>query len=173
MKVRLLPMGMLLAALPLIGCEVKTTNAPTAMKDTGAAKKDVHGDSHDHHDHPEHGANGGHVAHFDSNPTVHFEWAHDDDQNTLTVYFEELVSGGGKVEMVEVRVKSPDDEKKFSLAPDEKAKVKGSVFQAKDAELLTLVGASGKDPKGVQAKMVAVIDGKEETVLLIDEHDHH
>jgi hypothetical protein len=142
----------------------------------------AHGDDHGHgsnqaktddHAHPEHGPHGGHIAHFDTNPTTHFEWAHDDDNHTLTVYFEELVSAGAKIESVEIRITSDGAEKKFELTADETAKVAGSVFTAKDPELLTLVGASGDDPKGVQAKMFVVIDGKQESLLLKDDHHHH
>lgn len=134
-----------------------------------AAKKDDHAG----HDHPEHGPNGGHIAHFDTSATTHFEWAHDEDKQTLTVYFEELVSGGNKIESVEVVVTSSGQEKKFKLEPLESAKIAGSIFQIKDQELLTLVGASDKDEKGVQARLVAKIDGKEEKLLLIDHHHHH
>lgn len=178
-----------------LGCETKPSAKPgsgtTAGKsdhdhdhdhDHGHAQDHGHGNAgdhkeadhkHDDHDHPEHGPNGGHIAHFDTNPTTHFEWAHDDDKHTLTVYFEELVNGGAKIESVEIRVTSDGSEKKFELAADEAAKVAGSIFQAKDPELLTLVGASGDDPKGVQAKMLVVIDGKQESVLLKDDHHHH
>ena len=140
--------------------------------DHGNSKSDKK-DDHAGHDHPEHGPNGGHIAHFDSSPTTHFEWAHDEDKQTLTVYFEELVSGGNKIESVEVVVTSSGQEKKFKLEPLESAKIAGSIFEIKDQELLTLVGASGKDEKGVQARLVAKIDGKEEKLLLIDHHHHH
>ena len=137
--------------------------------DPKAAKKDEHSG----HDHPEHGPNGGHIAHFDTSATTHFEWAHDEDKQTLTVFFEELVSGGNKIESVEVVVTSSGQEKKFKLEPLESAKIAGSIFQVKDQELLTLVGASGKEEKGVQARLVAKIDGKEEKLLLIDHHHNH
>lgn len=153
-----------------IGCDVKK---PTeSSMGTAAAKKDDHDHDHDH-DHPEHGPNGGHVAHFDTSPTTHFEWAHDDDAQLLTVYFEDLVSGGTKIEAVEVVVTADGSEKVFKLEPLESAKIAGSVFQAKNQELLTLVGASGTDPKGVQAKLIATIDGKKESLLLKDDHHHH
>jgi hypothetical protein len=153
-----------------IGCDVKK---PAESSDGAvAAKKDDH--DHDHyHDHPEHGPNGGHIAHFDTSPTTHFEWAHDDEAQLLTVYFEELVSGGTKIESVEVIVTTDGSEKVFKLEPLESAKIAGSVFQAKNQELLTLVGASGTDPKGVQAKLIATIDGKKESLLLKDDHHHH
>ncbi len=168
MKFRIVVAGLLIGSTPVwSGCEVKrTADAPTAGQ--------VKTDTHDHeHDHPEHGPNGGHIAHFDTSPTTHFEWAHDDDKNLLSVFFEELVSGGAKIDSVTIRVTSSGSEKTFTLKADDKAKISGSVFQAEDAELLTLVGASGDDPKGVQAKLVAVIDGKEESVLLKDDHHHH
>jgi hypothetical protein len=175
---------LLLGTTPLwFGCEAK----PVTPGGSGSSsvKSDHSHDGHDHdghdhghsndqgHDHPEHGPNGGHVAHFDTSPTTHFEWAHNDEEQTLTVYFEELVNAGAKIESVEVRVTSEGSEKKFTLASDEQAKVAGSVFQLKDQELLTLVGASGDDPKGVQAKMIVTIDGKQESLLLKDDHHHH
>lgn len=170
MKFRIVVAGLLIGSTPVwLGCEVKRTADKPAAGQNSASAPD-----HDHdHDHPEHGPNGGHVAHFDTSPTTHFEWAHDDDKNLLSVFFEDLVSGGAKVESVVVRVTSSGSEKTFTLKVDDKAKISGSSFQAEDAELLTLVGASGDDPKGVQAKLVAVIDGKEESVLLKDDHHHH
>jgi hypothetical protein len=184
MKWQLWIAGLLIGSTSLwLGCEVKRTAdlPPTGQKSHDGHDHDGHDhDGHDHeghddegHDHPEHGPNGGHVAHFDTSPTTHFEWAHDDDNHTLTVYFEDLISGGATIESVQVLVTSADSEKKFSLEPDPKAKMAGSIFQAKDQELLTLVGASGSDPKGVQAKLKVVIDGKEESVLLKDDHHHH
>jgi hypothetical protein len=179
----------LIFAVPVcVGCD-----APKAggSKRGSVAKKNDHEHDHDHdhdhghgsesdkkdahagHDHPEHGPNGGHIAHFDTSATTHFEWAHDEDKQTLTVYFEELVSGGNKIESVEVVVTSGGQEKKFKLEPLETAKIAGSIYQIKDQELLTLVGASGEDEKGVQARLVAKIDGKEEKLLLIDHHHHH
>jgi len=161
------------------GCDVKK---PMKSPNGGTAAHDHdhdHDHAHDHapkeetHDHPEHGPHGGHVAHFDTSPTTHFEWAHDDDAHTLTVFFEELVSAGAKVESVDVVVSSGGTEKSFKLAALESAKISGSIFEAKDQELLTLVGASGDDPKGVQAKLVVTIDGKKESVLLKDDHHHH
>lgn len=143
-------------------------DAKAGAAKAGAAKE------HDHagHSHAEHGPHGGHIAHFDTNTTTHFEWAHDDDKHTLTIYFEELVSAGTKVESVELIVTSNGEEKKFQLAPVESAKIAGSVFAITDAEALTLVGASGDDPKGVQAKLFATIEGKRESALLKDDHHH-
>ena len=161
------------------GCDVKkpvkSPQGGTAAHDHDHDHDHNHADDHkeDKHDHPEHGPHGGHVAHFDTSPTTHFEWAHDDDAHTITVYFEELVSAGAKVESVDVMVTSGGTEKSFKLAPLEAAKIAGSIFEAKDQELLTLVGASGDDPKGVQAKLIVTIDGKKESVLLKDDHHHH
>ena len=165
-----------------IGCDTSkdsTKTGPVAQSHDHDHDHDHDGkdsdkkDAHAGHDHPEHGPHGGHIAHFDSSPTTHFEWAHDQDKQTLTVYFEELVSGGNKIESVEVVVTSNGQEKKFKLEPLETAKIAGSVFELKDQELLTLVGASGEDEKGVQATLVASIDGKEEKLLLVDHHHHH
>jgi len=160
-----------------LGCDVKkpvkAPNAGTSAHDHDHDHDHDHAPKEDKHDHPEHGPHGGHIAHFDTSPTTHFEWAHDDDAHTLTVYFEELVSAGAKVESVDVVVTSGGTEKSFKLSALETAKIAGSIFEAKDQELLTLVGASGDDPKGVQAKLIVTIDGKKESVLLKDEHHHH
>ncbi|MFM8188145.1 MAG: hypothetical protein ACKN85_06640 [Pirellula sp.] len=185
MKIANLAALSMILSLPVyIGCDA----SKNASKSGSSAQKHDHDHDHDHdhgdsksdkkdahagHDHPEHGPNGGHIAHFDSSPTTHFEWAHDEDKQTLTVYFEELVSGGNTIESVEVVVTSSGQEKKFKLEPLEGAKIAGSIFQLKDQELLTLVGASGEDEKGVQARLVAKIDGKEEKLLLVDHHHHH
>jgi hypothetical protein len=145
------------------GCEVKKipTNTTTAS-------------GHDEHDHSHgHGPNGGHLAHFEPSE-AHFEWTHDDAAHKLEIHLEELVSGGAKIESVEIVVTTGDNTKKFPLTADEKAKIAGSVYSIVDKEVLTLIGASGKDAKGVQAKVVAKIDGKTQTCLLVeDEHAHH
>lgn len=175
MKIRCVIATLLLGTTPLwLGCEAKPIPNGGAGSSTAHSDHDHdHNHDHDDHDHPEHGPNGGHIAHFDTSPTTHFEWAHDDENQTLTVYFEDLVKAGAKIEAVEVRVASEGAEKKFTLAPDETAKFAGSIFRLKDQELLTLVGASGSDPKGVQAKMFVTIDGKQESLLLKDDHHHH
>ncbi|MCU0707216.1 MAG: hypothetical protein MUF23_02885 [Pirellula sp.] len=184
MKIRCGIATLLLVTTPLwFGCEAKPVpsgGSGSKSVTSGHSHEGHSHEGHDHghgdehgHDHPEHGPNGGHIVHFDTSPTTHFEWAHDDETQTLTVYFEELVNAGAKIESVEIRVTSEGSEKKFTLLPDEQAKVAGSVYQLKDQELLTLVGASGDDPKGVQAKMFVTIDGKEESLLLKDDHHHH
>lgn len=148
----------LIASVPVwVGCD---SSKSSGGKSNGSSHDHDHDHDHDHgdsksdkkddhagHDHPEHGPNGGHIAHFDSSPTTHFEWAHDEEKETLTVYFEELVSGGNKIDSVEVVVTSSGQEKKFKLEPLDSAKIAGSIFQIKDKELLTLVGASGDDEK--------------------------
>ena len=167
-----------------LGCDAGSVskNKPAASHDHDHDHDHDHGhgepakakaDEHAGHSHSEHGPNGGHVAHFDTNPTTHFEWAHDDDNHLLTVYFENLVSAGAKIEAVEVVITSGGEEKKYTLAPLDSAKIAGSVFQAKDQEMLTLVGASGDDEKGVQARLYVTIDGKKESLLLKDDHHHH
>lgn len=178
-KISILTLGAL-SCFPLaLGCDnAKSTPNKTATShdhdhDHDHDKAKDKDDSHAGHSHPEHGPNGGHIAHFDTNPTTHFEWAHDDDNHLLTVYFEDLVSAGAKIEAVEVVVTSDGSEKKYTLAPLDSAKIAGSVFQAKDQEMLTLVGASGDDEKGVQARLYVTIDGKKESLLLKDDHHHH
>lgn len=175
------------------GCEVKKTTKST--HDHSDHDGHDHGD-HDHGDHDGHdhgaetkgdaakadphaghdhshdvGPNGGHIAHFEPSD-AHFEWAHDDDTHKLTIHVEELVSAGAKIESMEVVVTSGSDTKKFPLAADETAKIANSVYTITSQELMTLMGASGTDEKGPQSKLVALIDGKEQTCVMAHDHDH-
>ncbi len=160
------------------GCETKTSK----QAGISSPSKTDHGhDDHDDHDHADdhsghhhdEGANGGHMEHFDTNKSVHFEWTHDDKEGTLGFYFEEIVAQGAKVESVKVDVVLDGETRSFPVPADESAKIKGTAFKVKNGELLTLVEASGKDAKGPQAKLIIVIDGKTESALLVDEHEHH
>jgi len=145
----------------LSGCELK--KAP--------AKANSVADSHAGHDHSAPGPNGGHVEAFDKSD-VHFEWGNDDATHKLSIYLEEIVSKGAVVESVKIDVVSGDTKKSFSLEKDEKAKIAGSVFSIVNEELVGMVNASGKDTKGVHSKLIAVIDGKEQTCLLVHEDGH-
>ncbi len=148
------------------GCEAKksATKGNTANQKSGS-------DAHAGHDHSAPGPNGGHIEAFDANGP-HFEWAHDDATHKLTIFLEEAVSAGAKVDSVKVDVISGTETKSFALAKDDNAKIAGSVFSIVSEELMTLMEASGADAKGVQSKLIASIDGKEQTALLKHDEEH-
>ena len=148
------------------GCEVKKT----ATKGSTAGQKSG-SDAHAGHDHSAPGPNGGHVEAFDANGP-HFEWAHDEATHKLSIFLDEAVSAGAKVESVKVDIISGTETKSFSLEKEENAKIAGSVFSIVSEELMTLMEASGTDAKGVQSKLIASIDGKEQTALLKHEDEH-
>ena len=143
------------------GCELKKSSD----------KSSTIVDSHAGHDHSAPGPNGGHIEAFDQNHS-HFEWGDDDTTHTLSVYLEEMVSKGAKVESVKIDVVSGDSTKSFPLVKDEKAKIEGSVYSIVSEELLGIIDASGTDTKGVHSKLIAVVDGKELTCLLKHEDGH-
>ena len=167
MRTSLLLVGVALSSFVCSsGCEVKKP----PMKAAANAGHD-HDHDHDGHDHSAHGPNGGHVEAFDKTGG-HFEWAHDDATHKLSIFLEELVSAGAKVESVKIDVVSGADTKSFELASDSKAKIAGSVFTIVSEELMNLLDASGTDAKGVQSKLIALIDGKEQSCLLKHDEGH-
>ncbi len=134
-----------------------------------AASHDDHGHDHSHdHAHEEHGAHGGHMLHLE--PTgEHAEWTHDDESGLLTVYFEEMVSAGSKIEKVRVDLTVGDKPKKAydleGTAADDH-KIEGSIFSIKSPELVTALGVG----EGVKAELIVTVAGKELKAAL--EHDH-
>ena len=60
----------------------------------------------------------------------------------------------------------------YATTKEEKAKIAGSVYSIVSEELLGMVDASGTDTKGVHSKLIAVIDGKEQSCLLKHEDGH-
>ncbi len=162
MRMSLLMAGLALSTIAgLSGCELKKTSA----------KATTSADPHAGHDHSAPGPNGGHVEAFDKSD-LHFEWSDDDDSHKLSIYLDQIVSKGGNVESVKIDVVSGDTKKTFTLEKDEKAKIAGSVYFIVSEELLGMVDASGTDTKGVHSKLIAVIDGKEQTCLLNHEDGH-
>ena len=149
------------------GCEVKKSVTKATVN--AGHKNDGH--DHDGHDHAEHGPNGGHIEAFEKTG-AHFEWAHNDATHKLSIFFEELVSAGAKVESVKIDVVSGADKKSFELAADGKAKIAGSVFTIVSEELMTLLDASGTDAKGFTSKLIALIDGNEQSCLLKHDDGH-
>ncbi len=104
-----------------------------------AASHDDHGHDHSHdHAHEEHGAHGGHMLPRANGE--HAEWTHDDESGLLTVYFEEMVSAGSKIEKVRVDLTVGDKPKKAydleGTAADDH-KIEGSIFSIKSPELVT------------------------------------
>ena len=162
MRMSLLMAGLALSTIAgLSGCELKKT----------PAKATTNADPHAGHDHSAPGPNGGHVEAFDKSD-LHFEWSDDDDSHKLSIYLDQIVSKGGNVESVNIDVVSGDTKKTFTLEKDEKAKIAGSIYFIVSEELLGMVDASGTDTKGVHSKLIAVIDGKEQTCLLKHEDGH-
>ena len=148
------------------GCQ-PTATKPGDKGTNSAASHDDHG--HDHaHDHGEHGAHGGHMLHLE--PTgEHAEWTHDDEAGVLTVYFEEMVSAGSKIEKVRVDLSLGDKPKKAydleGTAADDH-KIEGSIFSIKSPELVTALGVG----EGVKAELIVTVAGKDLKASL--EHDH-
>ena len=169
MRTSLLLVGIALGSFVCFsGCEPKKPSSSGTK--SSQAGHDHSADPHAGHDHAAHGPNGGHLEHFDTG--AHFEWAHDDATHKLTIFFDELVSGGAKIESVNVDVVSGSETKSFSLEKDENAKVDGAVFSLANEELMTLLEASGTDAKGVQSKLVVMIDGKAQSCLLKHDDGH-
>jgi hypothetical protein len=152
------------------GCEpaanqnATTASATTSTSNTSKKTEDAHNHSHDHGDEGEHG---GHLVHLEPGG-AHAEWSHDDEKGTVTVFMEEAVSGGAKVESVRVDLEVTGNPKKayaFEKGADEH-KIENSVFTIKSPELVTALGVG----EGVKATLVVVMDGKEHSCKL--EHDH-
>lgn len=170
MRKSLLLVGLALGSFVcLSGCEPKKSS--NSGKAGSQAVHDHAADAHAGHDHGAHGPNGGHLEHFDTTGD-HFEWAHDDATHKLSIFFDELVSAGAKIESVKIDVVSGAETKSFALEKDETAKIAGSVFSIASEELMTLLDASGTDAKGVQSKLLVMIDGKEQTCLLKHDDGH-
>ena len=169
MRTSLLLVGIALGSLVcLSGCEPKKPSG--SGKTANQAGHDHAADPHAGHDHGAHGPNGGHLEHLDTG--AHFEWAHDDATHKLTIFFDELVSDGAKIESVKVDVVSGNETKSFTLEKDANAKIAGAVFSIANEELMTLLEASGTDAKGVHSKLVAMIDGKAQSCLLKHDDGH-
>lgn len=87
----------------------------------------------------------------------------------MTVYLEELVASGKKVESVEIEWKVGDaaqNSSKLEVAAKDNHGIEGSIFTIKNPELVTALGVGD----GVVANLVVTVDGKKETAKL--EHDH-
>ncbi len=175
MRTSLLLVGLALGSFVcLSGCEPKkSSNSGKAGSQTGHDHDghDHDADAHAGHDHGAHGPNGGHLEHLETSG-AHFEWAHDDATHKLSIFFDELVSGGAKIEGVKIDVVSGAETKSFALEKVETAKIAGSVYSIASEELMTLLDASGTDAKGVQSKLLVMIDGKEQTCLLKHDDGH-
>ena len=168
MRTSLLLVGLALGSFVcLSGCEPKKSG--NSGKAGSQAGHDA--DAHAGHEHGAPGPNGGHLEHLETSG-AHFEWAHDDATHKLSVFFDELVSAGAKIESVKINVVSGVETKSFALEKEEAAKIAGSVFSIANEELMTLLDASGTDAQGVQSKLMVMIDGKEQTCLLKHDDGH-
>jgi hypothetical protein len=149
-----------------VGCEPAATKSDAGKQTAATEKKDDHGHSHAH-DHGDHGEHGGHLVHLEPSGG-HAEWSHDDDKGIVTVYVEEIVSGGAKVEGVRIDLEVGTNPKKsYNLeTSSDEHKIENSVFSITSPELVTALGVS----EGVKATLVVVVDGKEQSCKL--EHDH-
>ncbi len=135
-----------------------TNSASTTTKTTADAHNHAHGDEGEH---------GGHLVHLEPSGE-HAEWLHDDEKGTVTVFMEEAVSEGAKVDSVRVDLEVTGNLKKmYQLdASSDEHKIANSVFTIKSPELVTALGVG----EGVKATLVVTIDGKEQSCKL--EHDH-
>lgn len=151
------------------GCQPSAGPSSTATKTTPASGHEDHDhDDHAHHDHGDHGEHGGHLLHLDPSGS-HAEWTHDDEAGSVTVYLEELVASGKKVESVEIEWKVGDaaeNNSKLEVAAKDDHGIEGSIFTIKNPELVTALGVGD----GVVANLVVTVDGKKEMAKL--EHDH-
>ncbi len=143
--------------LALAGCDTKPIPKKT--------NEQAHEHSHAH----EEGKHGGHLV--DLEPVgAHAEWTHDDEKGILTIYLEELVAGGAKVEQVRVDIKLGEAEtKKYDLevSKADQHKIEGAIFNITSPELVTAM-----DVEGVKATLVVTADGKEHKGSLAHDHDH-
>ncbi len=135
-----------------------TESAPSTTKTTAEAHNHSHGDEGEH---------GGHLVHLEPSGE-HAEWSHDDEKGTVTVYMEEAVSEGAKVDSVRIDLEVTGNPKKTYLldSSSDEHKIANSVFTIKSPELVTALGVG----EGVKATLVVTIDGKEQSCKL--EHDH-
>lgn len=161
-----------LAMLMVVGCKPQATNSssPNASVASSGTKPPSESHSHAHsHEHGDVGEHGGHLVHLEPSGS-HAEWAHDDASGTLTVYLEEIVSGGAKVDRVQVELEVTGQSKKsYDLVGGaDDHKIENSVFTIKSPELITAL----EMPEGVKATLIVVVDGMEQRCTLEHHHDH-
>jgi hypothetical protein len=140
----------LLAMIGILGCN---PSAPPKV------------DSHSHN-HAAHGPHGGHLVHLE--PTgVQAEWAHDDDSGKLSVYLEEAIQSGKKIDEARIELEVTGSSKKtYDLVANDK-----NVYELVSPELLTAIEVGAGDAAKVIAKLIVTIDGKEEAAAM-EHHEH-
>jgi hypothetical protein len=157
-----------LAGLSILvaGCQPSGTASSKPAADSHG--HDHHGHSHEGHDHSsDHGPNGGHLVDLTPSNT-HAEWAHDDESGKITLFFTDSIKAGQKVESAKIDLNVAGQEPKTY---EFKVTEKGS-YELESLELLTALElCSGEPDSKVTAKLVAKIDGKEESAPVVH-HDH-
>ncbi len=127
------------------------------------------GGGHEHSHAHEDGPHGGHM--LDLLPDGgHAEWTHDDEKGILTIYLEELVAAGKKVEKVRVDLALQNNETKsydLKVSEADQHKIEGAIFSIVDPQLVTTM-----EVPGVKATLVVTADGKELKGSLAHDHDH-
>lgn len=151
--------GVVVLGTALVGCQPPKPPAPAPAAGGAAA--------HDH-DHGEHGEHGGHLLHLEPSGS-HAEWTHDD-TGKLTIYLDEVAQFGKKIEAVKVQL----DVKGQAPKVFEFKALDSSVFELTSEELLKAIEMTGAKDAGMTVKLLATIDGKEESALVEhDDHGHH
>ncbi len=118
------------------------------------------------HAHAAHGPHGGHLVHLEPNG-IHAEWAHDDDSGKLSVYLEEAIQSGKKIEGVRVELEVTGSPKKtYDLIANDKG-----VYELVSPELLTAIEVGAGDSAKVAAKLIVSIDGQEAAAQM-EHHEH-
>lgn len=131
------------------GCENQSSTETTPSTEHGHDDDHghEHGDDHDHehgddhdHDHAseEIGEHGGHIATFENGQV--FEWAHNDNANTVTIYLledDKKTLAPVAYKSAKMTAKSGERVKEFELSPTDEADGKAATFSAEDPALIT------------------------------------
>jgi hypothetical protein len=150
-----------------IGCTGSDSTKPKAK-----------GGDHDHdhagHDHHHHGPHDGEIAEFGDHK-YHVEWTHKD-PDTVNLYI--LDKDARKEVPIEqatltVVTKTPDGTNNYEFAAVEPVDGKSAQFEAKSADLVTVIESLTKDITA-EVQSIEVGGQKYENVKLVeDEHHHH
>jgi hypothetical protein len=163
-----------IAICTIAGLSILTTGCqPTGSASGKPTTADAHGHDHSGHGHEghdhssDHGPNGGHLVDLVPSNT-HAEWAHDDETGKITLYFTDSIKAGQKVDSAQIALNVAGQEPKtYEFKVNEKG-----AFELESLELLTALElCSGEPDSKVAAKLVAKIDGKEESAPVVH-HDH-
>jgi len=145
------------------GCE---PTAATVNKTASSTSSD-HGHDHGHDHSHDHGPNGGHLV--DLAPIqMHAEWSHNDESGKITIHFTDLLNAGKKVDSAKIDLSVIGQEPKTY---DFKATENGT-YEIESVELLTAIElCTGEKDSKVSAKLIASVDGAEQTAPIVH-HDH-